>query len=95
MYLRILSVKKTVIAAALVLSLAIVACNNGDDATVAPAEPSAPVEAVESVAAEIEDAAESVAAEIEDAAESMATEVEEPVESIAAEVEEPVESPAA
>jgi uncharacterized lipoprotein NlpE involved in copper resistance len=94
MYVRILSVKKTVIAAALVLSLAIVACDNGDDATVAPAEPSAAVEAVESVVAEVEDAAESMATEVEDAAESMATEVEEPVESIVAEVEEPVESPA-
>jgi len=84
MYVRTLSVKKTVIAAALVLSLAIVACDNGDDATTAPAEPSAAVEAVESMAAEVEDAAESMAAEVEDAVESMAAEVEEAVESPAA-----------
>ena len=72
MYVRILSVKKTVIAAALVLSLAIVACDNGGDATVAPAEPSAAVEAVESVAAEVEEPVESSAAEVEEAVESPA-----------------------
>jgi hypothetical protein len=86
-----LSVKKTIIAAALVLSLAIVACDDGGDATEAPA--------VEPVATEAVEAVESMAAEAEEAVESMAAEVEEPVESVAAEVEEvvedAVESPAA
>jgi uncharacterized lipoprotein NlpE involved in copper resistance len=61
-----IAVKKTIVAAALVLSLVAVGCSN-NAATPAP-------EAVESVAAEVEDAAESVAAEVEDAAESSAAE---------------------
>ncbi len=92
MYMRILSVKKTIIAAALVLSLAVVACDNGGDAT---AEPTTAADAVESIAAEAEGAVESMAAEVEataEAVESMAAEAE---ESIAAEVEDAVESPAA
>jgi PBP1b-binding outer membrane lipoprotein LpoB len=62
-------VKKTIAAGALVLSLFVVGCNN-NDATPAPAT-EAPAAAVESMAAEVEDAVESMAAEVEDAAESM------------------------
>ena len=83
--------KKPIIAAALVLSLAVVACDNGNDAT---PEPTTPAEAVESIAAEVQDAAESMAAEVEGAAESMAAEAEGAAESMAAEVEDAVESPA-
>jgi uncharacterized lipoprotein NlpE involved in copper resistance len=75
------NVKKTIAAAALVLSLAVVGCNN-NSATPEPTEPAA---AVESVAAEVEDAVESVAAEVEDAEASVAAEVEDAVESVAAE----------
>jgi hypothetical protein len=63
-------VKETIAAAALVISLVAVGCNN-DSATPAPASEPA---AVESVAAEVEDAQESVAAEVEDAVESLAAE---------------------
>ena len=68
-------VKKTIAAAALVISLVAVGCSN-NSATPAPAA---------SVAAEAEEAAESVAAEAEEAVESVAAEVEDAVESIAAE----------
>ena len=59
------TVKKTLISAALVasLSLVAVACDDGDDATPEPTEP-APVEAVE----EAQDAAEEVEAEVDEAA---------------------------
>ena len=72
--------KKTLITAALVasMSLVAVACDNNE----ATPEPTTPAEAVESMAAEVEstveDAAESMAAEVEstveDAVESMAAE---------------------
>jgi len=78
-------VKKTIAAAALVISLVAVGCSN-NSATPAPAA---------SVAAEAEEAAASVAAEVEGAAESVAAEAEEAVESVAAEVEDAVESIAA
>ena len=70
--------KKAIIAAALVLSLAVVACDNGDEAT---PEPTTPAEAVESIAAEVQDATETMAAEAEGAVESMAAEAEDAVES--------------
>jgi hypothetical protein len=78
-------VKKTLIGAALVasLSIAAVACDNGDDAT---PEPTTPAEAVESMAAEEVQAAEETMAAVE----SMAADAEEAVESMVAE-----ESPAA
>jgi uncharacterized lipoprotein NlpE involved in copper resistance len=63
------TVKKTILAGALVVSLFVVGCNN-DSATPAPAT-EAPA-AVESVAAEVEGAVESVAAEVEAAVESVA-----------------------
>jgi len=63
-------VKKTIAAGALVLSLFVVGCNN-NDATPAPAT-EAPAAAVESMAAEVEEAVESVAAEVVDAVESPA-----------------------
>jgi hypothetical protein len=78
-------VKKTIAAAALVISLVAVGCSS-NSATPAPTEPA---EAVESMVAEVEEAAESVAAEVEEAQESVAAEVEEAVESMA-----PAESPA-
>lgn len=72
MYVRSLSVKKTIIAAALVLSLAIVACDDGGDATAEPTEPApaateaaavteAPAEVTEAPAAETEAPAEEAA----------------------------------
>jgi hypothetical protein len=64
--------KKTIAAGALVISLFVVGCSS-NEATPAPAE-SAPAAAVESIAAEAEDAVESVAAEVEDAVESVAAE---------------------
>ena len=73
-------VKKTIAAAALVISLVAVGCSN-NSATPVPAT-EAPAA---SVAAEVEEAVESVAAEVEEAAESIAAEVEEAAESIAAE----------
>jgi hypothetical protein len=75
-------VKKTIAAAALLISLVAVGCSN-NSATPAPAS-EAPA-AVESIAAGAEEAAESVAAEVEGAAESVAAEVEDAVESLAAE----------
>jgi PBP1b-binding outer membrane lipoprotein LpoB len=63
-------VKKTIVAGALVLSLFVVGCNN-NDATPAPAT-EAPAAAVESMAAEVEEAVESVAAEVVDAVASPA-----------------------
>jgi hypothetical protein len=66
---RISPVKKTVIAAALVLSLAIVACDDGGAATEAPA--------VEPVATE---AAEVTEAPVVEATEAPAVETEAPVE---------------
>lgn len=62
--------KKTIVAGALVLSLFVVGCNN-NDATPAPAT-EAPAAAVESMAAEVEEAVESVAAEVVDAVASPA-----------------------
>jgi uncharacterized lipoprotein NlpE involved in copper resistance len=73
------TVKKTILAGALVMSLFVVGCNN-DSATPAPTEPAA---AVESMAAEVEGAVESMAAEVEGAVESVAAEVEAAVESVA------------
>ena len=75
--------KKTLITAALVASLSIVAigCDNDDDAT---PEPTTPAEAVESMAAEDVEAAE----ESMEAVESMAAEDVEAVESEAADAEE-------
>jgi PBP1b-binding outer membrane lipoprotein LpoB len=54
-------VKKTIAAGALILSLFVVGCNN-NDATPAPAT-EAPAAAVESMAAEVEDAVESMVAD--------------------------------
>ena len=79
--------KKSIAAAALVLGLLVVGCNDNADAT-----PTPPAEAVESIAAEAQDAVESIAAEAQDAVESMAAEAEDAVESMAAEVEDAVES---
>ena len=87
MYVRISPVKKTIIAAALVLSLAIVACDDGGDAT---AEPTA-----EAVATEAAEAVETMAAEAEEAVETMAADAEEVVEDAEEVVEDAVESPAA
>jgi hypothetical protein len=71
-----LPVKKTLITAALVASLSVVAigCDNDDDAT---PEPTTPAEAVESMAAEEVEAVESMAAEEVEAVESMAADAEE------------------
>ncbi len=79
-----MSVKKIIVAGALVMSLAVIGCNN-DSATPAP---TTPAQAVESMAAE---AVETTAAEVE-SVESMAAEVE---ATIAADVEGAVASPAA
>ena len=75
--------KKTLITAALVASLSVVAigCDNDDDAT---PEPTTAAEAVESMAAEDVEAAE----ESMEAVESMAAEDVEAVESEAADAEE-------
>lgn len=77
-------VKKPILAAALVVSLALVGCNNDDAATEAPADVPAAVEslaaeAVESVAAEV-DAVESMAADAQDAAASIAADAQDAVE---------------
>jgi hypothetical protein len=75
------AVKKTIAAAALVISLVAVGCSS-NSATPAP---TTPAEAAESMVAEVEDAAASVAAEVEEAQESVAAEVEDAVESLVAE----------
>jgi PBP1b-binding outer membrane lipoprotein LpoB len=75
-------VKKTIAAAALLISLVAVGCSN-NSATPKPAS-EAPAAAVESIAAEVEGAAESQVAEVEDAAASVAADVEGAVESIVA-----------
>ena len=67
--------KKSIAAAALVLGLLVVGCND-NAATPTPVAP------VESLAAEVQDAAASLAAEAEGAVESMAAEVEGAVESM-------------
>jgi uncharacterized lipoprotein NlpE involved in copper resistance len=69
--------KKSIAAAALVLGLLVVGCNNDSAATPTPV-----VDAVESMAAEAQDAAASIAAEAEGAVESMAAEAEGAVESM-------------
>ncbi len=79
-----MSVKKIIVAAALVMSLAVIGCND-DKAT---PEPTTQAEAVESMAAEAVDAIESITAEVVDAAATDA------VESMAAEVVDAVASPA-
>ena len=73
--------KKSIIAATLVLGLVAVGCNDDAAATPSP-EPTPVVEAVESMAAEAQDAAASMAAEAEGAVESMAAEAEDAVESM-------------
>lgn len=70
--------KKSIAAAALVLGLLVVGCNNDADAT----PTLAPAEAVESMAAEVVDAIESQAAEAVDAVESQAAEVVDALESM-------------
>ena len=71
--------KKTLITAALVASLSVVAIGCDDDE--ATPEPTTPAEAVESMAAEDvqagEEAVESMAADAEEAVESMAADAEE------------------
>lgn len=73
--------KKTIIAGALIASLALVACNN-DEATPAP---TTEAQAVESLAADVQATAEAVESMAADAAESIAAEVEGAVESAVAE----------
>jgi PBP1b-binding outer membrane lipoprotein LpoB len=77
------SVKKSIIAVALVASMALVACNN-NDATPAP---TTEAQAVESLAAEVQATAEAVQSMAAEAVESMAAEAEGAVESLAAEAE--------
>ncbi len=77
-------VKKIIVAAALVMSLAVIGCNDNK----ATPSPTAPAQAVESMAAE---AVASTAAEVE-AVESMAADVQGAVESMAADA---LASPAA
>ena len=74
--------KKTLITAALVASLSVVAIGCDDDE--ATPEPTTPAEAVESMVAEDVEAAE----ETMEAVESMAADAEEAVESMAADAEE-------
>ncbi len=71
--------KKTIIAGALVASLALVACNN-DSATPAPTDAAAAVESMAAEAQATVAAVESMAAEAENAAESMAADAEGAVE---------------
>lgn len=81
--------KKSLITAALVasMSLVAVACDN-DEAT---PEPTTPAEAVESMAAEVEDAAASMAALAEDAVEDVVDEAEGAVEDAVDEAEDATE----